>query len=294
MEIASHPTFHSFFAIAAAGSLSRLRWDFANTAAAVALLTVAFAALAVFLFRRRTSDATLIYFGLFCLLYGFRLLTNGPGFPALFELPRKFWIYLNWVITCTIVLPLGLFLYQLVDPRLKILIRWLLYGQAGFAVFGIVAAACGMRLSSLATMNSITVVFAVLFPLPFMLREWIRLAPARRLSREFVVLMAGFSTWGVFVLYQNTVSLRGLGQSNVEFVGFLIFVACLGYVAARRTFANEEQLSAINKELEIARQIQKSTLPRGVPALAGLKIAARYAPMSAVAGDFYDFIQVDA
>jgi sigma-B regulation protein RsbU (phosphoserine phosphatase) len=296
MEIVSNPTLLSFFSKAVAGPVSRtaLRWDFANIAAAVALLTVAFAALAVFLFRRRTSDATLIYFGLFCVLYGLRLLTTVPGFLALFELPRKFWVYLSWVITCTIVIPLGLFLYQLVVPRLKILIRWLLYGQAGFAMFGIAAAACGMSLNRLATMNSITVVFAVLFPLPFMLREWTRLAPARRRSRELVVLMAGFSTWGVFVLYQNTVSLRALGQSNVEFVGLLIFVACLGYVASHRTFTNEEELSAINKELEIARQIQKSTLPQGVPALAGLNIAARYAPMSAVAGDFYDFIQVDA
>lgn len=273
---------------------SELRWDFANTAAAVALLTVAFAALAVFLFRRRTSDATLSYFGLFCFLYGLRLLTNVSSFPALFDLPRKFWFYLNWVITCTIVIPLGLFLYQLIVPRLKTLVRWLLYGQAGFAIFGIAGAAFGVNFGTLTAVNSVTVVFAVLFPLPFMVREWIALPPARRFSRELVVLMAGFSTWGVFVLYQNTVSLRALGHSNIEFVGFLIFVACLGYVAAHRTFANEEELSAINKELEIARQIQKSTLPQNVPALAGLKIAARYAPMSAVAGDFYDFIQVDA
>jgi phosphoserine phosphatase RsbU/P len=279
---------------ATAAARTSLRWDFANTAAAVALLTVAFAALAVFLFRRRTSDATLSYFGLFCFLYGLRLLTNVSSFPALFDLPRKFWFYLNWVITCTIVIPLGLFLHQLVVPRLKTVVRWLLYGQAAFAVFGIVGAAYGINYGTLTAVNSITVLFAVLFPLPFMLREWIALSPARRLSRELVVLMAGFSTWGVFVLYQNTLSLQLLAKTNVEFVGFLIFVACLGYVAAHRTFANEEELSAINKELEIARQIQKSTLPQSVPALAGLKIAARYAPMSAVAGDFYDFIQVDA
>src|SRR5262249_32114832 len=49
----------------------------------------------------------------------------------------------------------------------------------------------------------------------------------------------------------------------------------------------------INKELEIARSIQSSILPKTIPAHAGLEIAARYVPMSAVAGDFYDFLPVD-
>ncbi|UWZ84869.1 PP2C family protein-serine/threonine phosphatase [Occallatibacter riparius] len=53
------------------------------------------------------------------------------------------------------------------------------------------------------------------------------------------------------------------------------------------------QLSAIQKELETARQIQLSILPHQIPQLAGLDIAARYIPMTAVAGDFYDFIVVD-
>ena len=53
------------------------------------------------------------------------------------------------------------------------------------------------------------------------------------------------------------------------------------------------QLLTIQKELETARKIQISILPFSVPQLAGLDIAARYIPMTAVAGDFYDFIVVD-
>src|SRR5271168_1570825 len=53
------------------------------------------------------------------------------------------------------------------------------------------------------------------------------------------------------------------------------------------------QLLEINSELEMAREIQLSILPSAVPAINGLDIAARYVPMSAVAGDFYDFIVVD-
>jgi serine phosphatase RsbU (regulator of sigma subunit) len=53
------------------------------------------------------------------------------------------------------------------------------------------------------------------------------------------------------------------------------------------------QLVAINNELEMARQIQLSILPRETPKLEGLNIATRYIPMSSLAGDFYDFIRVD-
>jgi phosphoserine phosphatase RsbU/P len=54
-----------------------------------------------------------------------------------------------------------------------------------------------------------------------------------------------------------------------------------------------QQLLAIQKELETARQIQLSILPSEIPKIEGLDIAARYVPMTAVAGDFYDFIVVD-
>jgi serine phosphatase RsbU (regulator of sigma subunit) len=53
------------------------------------------------------------------------------------------------------------------------------------------------------------------------------------------------------------------------------------------------QLLAIQKELETARQIQLSILPREIPKVRGLDIAARYIPMTSVAGDFYDFVGAD-
>jgi phosphoserine phosphatase RsbU/P len=55
-----------------------------------------------------------------------------------------------------------------------------------------------------------------------------------------------------------------------------------------------KQLVEINTELEMARQIQLSILPSSTPKIAGMEIVARYIPMTSVAGDFYDFIVVDA
>jgi serine phosphatase RsbU (regulator of sigma subunit) len=53
------------------------------------------------------------------------------------------------------------------------------------------------------------------------------------------------------------------------------------------------QLRALRDEMETARQVQSSILPQEIPKIEGLDIAARYAPMAEVAGDFYDFVVVD-
>jgi sigma-B regulation protein RsbU (phosphoserine phosphatase) len=274
-------------------SRSQLRWDYLNIAAATAFLSIALAAIALFFFRRKARDLTLIYFGLLCILYGVRLLTTLASFQALFDRPGIFWTYLTWFITCIIILPLSLFLYQLADEYLRNLIRWLLALQSAFAIFGILGAIAGLNLTKLYLANN-TMILLTLVAVAVLLAaiKW-RPGAGQVLSQEFRVFIAGFLFWMVFVLQANLAGIRKLPSHNVEFVGFLGFVACLGYVSAYRTFANEERLLAINKELEIARRIQSSTLPQNVPTLAGLDIAARYAPMSAVAGDFYDFLWVD-
>jgi len=278
---------------ATVSSRMQLRWEFANLAAAVALLTIAFAAVALFFFRRRSGDRTLIYFGLFCSLYAVRLLNSSGAFRALFDEPSSFWVYVNWTITCTIIIPASLFFYQVVRERTKILVLWLLVAQGVFAVFGLLGAAFGENLSTLSTANSAMVLGMVAVAAGYLIAERVRYGPMKGMTHEFRVLGTGFAVWMVFIVHANLLGLGILRGHNFEFLGFFVFVACLGYVSAYRTFANEQQLVAINKELEIARGIQASTLPQSVPTLAGIVIAARYAPMSAVAGDFYDFLCVD-
>ncbi len=56
-----------------------------------------------------------------------------------------------------------------------------------------------------------------------------------------------------------------------------------------REAVREAELRALAAEIEVARQIQQSILPHSTPVLSGLNIAARYAPMGRVGGDYYDF-----
>jgi hypothetical protein len=139
------------FLAQASASLSRsdLRWEFANIAAAVALLAVALAAIALFCLRPRTRDLTLVYLGLLCSLYAVRMLVYDQSFRSIVDDSRMSWSYVGWVITCIIILPGLLFLYQVVGERLRAFIRWLLAANAAFAVFGILAAAAGVSLATL-------------------------------------------------------------------------------------------------------------------------------------------------
>jgi len=271
---------------------SELRWEFVNIAAAIALLSVAVIAIALFFFRRETRDLTLIYFAIFCSLYAIRLLGNMRLFRALFDEPRPFWQHLNWDITCTIPIPFGLFFYQLSGEYLRKFFRWLIAAQMLFAAFGIFAAALGVSLAKLNIANSVLVLITCVATTLYLVADR-RHGLRQPMTYEMRVFIAGLLVWLLFVVHANLLGLRILSGDNLEFIGFLAFVACLGYISAHRIFANEQRLLAIHKELEIARTIQSSILPQTVPALSGLDLAARYVPMSAVAGDFYDFIVVD-
>jgi sigma-B regulation protein RsbU (phosphoserine phosphatase) len=55
----------------------------------------------------------------------------------------------------------------------------------------------------------------------------------------------------------------------------------------------EQQLADIQKELDVARRIQLSILPSEFPTSGKFHVAARYVPMTSVAGDFYDYVLAD-
>jgi len=272
---------------------SELRWEFFNLAVGIALLAVALSALALFFFRRRMREFTLLYFGLFAMLFALRLLAVRPSVRSLFDESREFWAYFDWMITCTIALPLSLFLLQVVGEDFKAFFRWLVAAQCGFALFGILAPAFGATLFRLNILNSVMVLATLGTAAVFSAVLSYSGRPRPPLSREVRIFIAGFVVWLLFVVHANLLGLGILQGHNVEFLGLTIFVAALGYISAHRIFANEERLLIISKELEIARQIQSSILPQRVPMVRGLEIAARYLPMSAVAGDFYDFLEID-
>ena len=108
------------------------------------------------------------------------------------------------------------------------------------------------------------------------------------------VLAAGTLIFALEVLYTNLGTvLQYRPLPLVDSLGFAVILFSLGYVALEIVFTNERRLLSIETELETARQIQSSILPARVPELQNLRIAATYHPMTAVAGDFYQFFRSD-
>ena len=114
-------------------------------------------------------------------------------------------------------------------------------------------------------------------------------APAERRLRRW-----GSGLLLVFFLHDNLVALGYLPwQLALQSVGFTAFVGSLGLITAQRFFTNQRELVIVEHEMSTAREIQASILPEHPPQTDGLTVAVRYAPMRAVAGDFYDFVAVD-
>ena len=112
-------------------------------------------------------------------------------------------------------------------------------------------------------------------------------------NQDLLVIRPGLLIFVAFVLWENIRSALGLLLPNVEPIGFVVLLGTLGYLAARQTLQRNLQLSKIQKELEVAKQIQLSILAAAFPDSPSFRVAARYVPMNSVAGDFYDFIVAD-
>jgi hypothetical protein len=273
-------------------SLADLRSETMTIVVGLILLVVGIGAVALFFFRSKSRDLTLIYFSIFSTFYAIRLLLRMTVVRSLSGISDSLRQHIDLWITVTLLIPFLLFLLQILGPQIKTLVRVFLIAQAIFAVAAITADVFGVAAELRHSFNNYLVLAIVGGLMAKLLVLRIR-GLRQPWTLELRVLTTGLLVFGVFVLEGNLSSLGLLRGPDVEALGFLFFVGCLGYVAAHRTFANEHRLLTLNKELEIARQIQSSILPRELPRIAGLEIAARYLPMSAVAGDFYDFLTLE-
>ncbi len=263
-----------------------LRADALNLALGIVLIGVGTAAVLAYARPPRRQSPPL-WFGLFTLLYGLRLLAKTGSFPLAFGLPAAFWAYASAAITYVIVVP-GMLLARAVFPRWRRPLGLISAGLLAFALLAVASDIAWRRPMSAETPNNVIAIVLVLAALGLAFRP--RSAP----SREMRTLRVGMAAIVVTALVDN---LRGLGvvswpRSEVEPLGAAVLIACLGTIVVRRAFENAERLVALEKELDVARRIQASILPRSMPAIPGLAVSARYEPMTAVAGDFYEFLEL--
>jgi phosphoserine phosphatase RsbU/P len=112
-----------------------------------------------------------------------------------------------------------------------------------------------------------------------------------RLARDLTVLRVGCIIFTAIVIHDALAYLGLLPwRTTSGLVGLLLFVGCLAYTVLSRTLRGQRDLQAIEHELEMARQIQASLLPRAAPEVVGASIAFRHVAATAVAGDIFQFL----
>jgi len=245
---------------------------------ATGLVAAAFAAI------RRRRVALLIYFAVFALLYGARMCMQTAMFYFISDASQAF---VRIREAMNFVVPIPAFLFFDGAGFLRRNARILAYSF--FVVFAILAVATLVTgPSNLYQQTNNLIVIAALV---LLLTEPMRgLSP----SHDFVVARRGLLTFAAFALWDNLSGVFHSRFPRIEPLGFVVLLACLGYVAAWQALKRDGQLAEIQKELEVARRIQLSILPPEFPNSGRFQIAARYVPMTSVAGDLYDYIIADS
>jgi len=272
--------------------LEMLRAQVVGIVLGTIFLSIGATACAIAAIRWRRGVRILVWLGIFSGMFGLQKLVQTPAVLAV--LPQALKSAVPYVSTAVMYLLLvsALFAWrELTVGKLRFLIQLEILVGLAIAVIGIGTFVLGGPGDKWMFYNNLLAVLAM----PILLA--VVLVP--KFSKFLVipnhrVLAAGTLIFALEVLYTNLGTvLHYRPLPLVDSLGFAVLLFSLGYVALEIVFTNERRLLSIETELETARQIQSSILPARVPELENLRIAASYHPMTAVAGDFYQFVRSD-
>lgn len=249
---------------------------------AIACIILLGGAFSFALARLRSRDRLLFWVGVFSTLYGVRLLVQNELVRDAFNRPGNEYIPWALCITYVINIPFALCARELLGRGWKGTIAIWLWLSVAFAIIAIPTAFLAYNVYWVGFMNGLLVVSGTVLMLLHVLVE------GRSGNSLAASLLWPLLTFGVFIVLEN----KGIrvGGRSVEPVGFLILLGALASIAVRRALATERKLIDVEQELSTARRIQDSIIPQSPPSVKGIRVAARYQPMTSMAGDFYDFL----
>jgi phosphoserine phosphatase RsbU/P len=249
------------------------------------IATLGAAAIIVHAFRRRAHERFLLWFGLFSILYGTILVVRNSIFRLRFGQPQELWIPIERLLNLATIIP-GLLLFEEFYGRgWRSSIRWLLAVYCALSVVAIGSMVFphpfGIVLPPGATL-------VIMLPTILAMGRLAGYRPpnvpnSRVLFTGLIVFFVAFSIDRVLHTELKN------WHTGLEPYGFLVLVICLWHVISQSVIADERRLVSLTDEMRAAKKIQEAILPRTVPSVENAQIAARYAPMTSVAGDFYDF-----
>jgi sigma-B regulation protein RsbU (phosphoserine phosphatase) len=242
--------------------------------------------------RRQSGVRLFIWLGIWSALYGIGLLTQSSAVVA--ALPhsiRNTVPYVNTVVAYDVVVALFAFL-ELSLGIVRLLIKILIFAGMAVALAGIGWFVFGGSADKFISYNNLVGICALLILIP--------VVSVKKLSDRFMVLLnrrvlaIGALVFAVEALWANLS--RNLHYQTPRILGdlaFALFLLSFAFAAAQMISANERRLMSIEDELAVARRLQFSILPTSIPEVRNVRIAVAYQPMTAVAGDFYEFVPID-
>jgi phosphoserine phosphatase RsbU/P len=245
---------------------------------AALIMAISFFAIALAVLRSERGDRAPIWFGVYGCLYGIRLAARSDLIQPL--LPAIFWLYLDAFINYAIIAPAVLFVAALLGPGSRFNLKRMGQIAAAYALLAMANDLLRGQPGATMWLNPPVVLAAGGFVIVHLLvfRRW------GSWPREFRVVIASGIIFLVVAALETVHILNRL-----EHYAMLLFMTAVGFAVIQRMLATERRFAAVSRDLEIAREIQRSILPGSLPAVPGLRVAARYLPMSEVGGDFYDF-----
>ena len=274
-------------------ALETLRGQVADIIIGSIFLFVGLAACGIAGIRRRSGTRIFAWLGIWSVMYGTVLLSQSE--PVLAVSPR--WVqisapYANTAMMYLLVVVGSLAFLELSLGRLRLLLQGAAFVGLAIAVAGIALFVFAGSKDKLAIYDSLLaacflVVLATVIAVPGLSSKYLVL-PDRG------VLAIGTLVFAIEALFNSLSRPLGFDIPRIlDHFGFAILLFSFGYVALQLVLANERRLLSVENELAIARDIQTSILPSGVPELNHARISAAYRPMTEVGGDFYEFIPVD-
>src|SRR5208282_449770 len=277
---APYPVFSP--ALTGAQVLQAFRHDAPSLFLGAVIVAVGLVAAAFSVMRRR-YDPVLIYLALFAGMYGLRMWVRAD-LLALIMHGSRFYPRFRSAIDFLIVIPAFLFFDAAGFLQRRARIAGYVLGVV-LTLLAVATLVVGVRGVFYQISNGLVIVALIVLV--------VRSMHGDASNQDFVVARRGLLIFVAFAFWENIRSMLNIHLPDIEAIGFVALLVALGYVAARQTVQRDLQLKEIQSELEVATRIQLSILPAGFPSSVNFRVAARYVPMTSVAGDFYDFIVSD-
>jgi sigma-B regulation protein RsbU (phosphoserine phosphatase) len=250
-----------------------------------AIFTVGLLSLCAYFASVLVRERILLWFGLFAAPYGLALVLHSTLNPVPDSPAELLLIVLRRLIGLAAIVPALLLFHEFYGKGWRLSSKWVTWIYVLAAVYVLVL--LGMRERAYA-IPSPGMALVILVPLELVVDRIAGYRPPPIQHRP--VIFAGLAVFFLTFAYDHISQLwLGNMRTTLEPLGFVILTICLGYVVSRRVAANQAEWIYMADEMRAARRIQAALLPPSMPSSAGVSVSARYAPVTAVAGDFYGF-----